>query len=619
MERESFEDKDVANMLNQSFISIKVDREERPDIDSVYMNVCQALTGSGGWPLTIIMTPDKKSFFAGTYFPKHSQYGRIGLMELLEQVSDKWLSDQASLIQSGDQIIREIAKWNQSAYQTETTLNQDCVEHALTLLRKSFDHKYGGFGIAPKFPSPHNLLFLLNCYKLGLGEDLLHMVETTLDSMYRGGIFDHAGYGFSRYATDKQWLIPHFEKMLYDNALLAIVYIEAYQITKNPLYRYITEATLQFIQREMSHEDGGFYSAQDADSEGIEGRYYTWDYEEILKLLGETDGRWFCEKYQITKEGNFEGKNIINKLGIHDLEIPDEKTEAALKILRDARCERFPLLTDDKVLTSWNGMMITAFTKAGFILNHPEYIETAKKALDFINNRMTGNGQRLMVSYRDGVAGGIGLLDDYAYLSWACLELYGCTGNPEYLEQATYLLKEIVSQFSDESGGFFLSSTASEELIYRPKEFYDGAIPSGNSVAAYCIIKLSKLTGDPYWEAFAQKQINSFSPVFDHQPTACTFALKALVQEIYPSTELVCIVPDDAIVLELRQALAKLYLPQVTVHIITEKNREALGNLVPYLRDYMDRDNSKATFYLCRNKSCDAPVYEIKHLIEKIK
>lgn len=606
-------------MLNQSFISVKVDREERPDIDAVYMNVCQALTGSGGWPLTIIMTPDKKSFFAGTYFPKHSKYGHLGLMELLEQIAEKWRSEKTALIQSGDHIVREIKKWNQSAYQTETTLNEDCVEHAITLLKKSFDRKYGGFGTAPKFPSPHNLLFLLNCYGLGLGEELLEMVETTLDSMYRGGIFDHVGYGFSRYATDKQWLIPHFEKMLYDNALLIIVYAEAYQITKKPLYRYIAEAALQFIEREMSHEDGGFYSAQDADSEGIEGKYYTWDYEEIINLLGEQDGRWFCEKYQITKEGNFEGKNIINKLNSYNLDIPDRKTESLLEILRAARSKRFPLLTDDKVLTSWNAMMITAYTKAGVILNHPEYIETAKKALNFINDHMSEDNRKLKVSYRNGMAGGIGSLDDYAYLSWACLELYECTGNPEYLQQAIALLKETENQFSDESGGFFLSSTASEALIFRPKEFYDGAIPSGNSVTAYCIIKISRLTGDPYWEALAQKQFKYFSPIFNHQPTACTFALKALVQELYPSQELICIVPDEELLPALRQALAELYLPQLTVHIITDKNRAALEKLVPYLQGYMASDNRKAAFYLCHNKSCDTPVYEIQHLIEKIK
>lgn len=606
-------------MLNQSFIAIKVDREERPDIDTVYMSICQALTGSGGWPLTIIMTPDKKCFFAGTYFPKYSKYGRIGLMELLEQIADKWLNEKASLIQSGDLIIREIAKWNQHGNSADAAFNQDCVRNALTSLRRSFDRKYGGFGNAPKFPTPHNLLFLLNCYALGLGDDLLQMVETTLDSMYRGGIFDHVGYGFSRYATDQQWLIPHFEKMLYDNALLVIVYAEAYQTTKKPLYRYIVEASLQFIQREMSNEEGGFYSAQDADSEGIEGRYYTWDYEEIMELLGEQEGRWFCEKYQITKEGNFEGKNILNRLDSLELEIPDEQTETALKILKDERSNRYPLLTDDKVLTSWNAMMITAFTKAGFILNQPEYIDVAKKSLAFINNQMIGNDWRLMVSYRNGKAGGIGLLDDYAYLAWACLELYECTSNPEYLEQATYLLKETVNQFSDGSDGFYLSSSASEELIFRPKEFYDSAIPSGNSVAAYCIIKLAKLTGDPYWEKLAQKQLGAFAVMFDQQPAACTFALKALVQEIYPSEELVCIVPDEATLTELRQALAGLYLPQMTVHMSTDKNRESLGKLIPYLQDYINKDNQKAAYYLCRDKSCDAPVYEIQQLISKIK
>lgn len=605
-------------MLNQSFVSIKVDREERPDIDSVYMNVCQVLTGSGGWPLTILMTPDQKAFFAGTYFPKHSKYGQIGLIELLNQTADRWLGEKASFIQSGNLITREITKWNRPACQSETALNRDCVEHALTSLRNSFDHQYGGFGIAPKFPSPHNLLFLLNCYGLGLGEDLLQMVETTLVSMYRGGIFDHVGYGFSRYSTDQQWLVPHFEKMLYDNALLVIVYAEAYQITKKPLYRYITKATLQFIQREMSHAGGGFYSAQDADSEGIEGRYYTWDYDEIIELLGNRDGSWFCAKYQITKEGNFEGKNIINQMSSLNPEIPDEKTESLLKTLRDARSKRFPILTDDKILTSWNAMMITAYTKAGFVLNQPEYIEAAEKALDFINDQMKGSGHRLMVSYRNGVAGGIGSLDDYAYLTWACLELYESTGNPDYLEQATNLLKEIQNQFSDESGGFFLSSTASEALIYRPREFYDGAIPSGNSVAAYCLIKLSRLTGDPCWESLALKQLLSFSHIFDRQPTACTFALKALVQEIYPGWELVCIVLDEEILPALKTALAKLYLPHMAVHIITDKNREALGRLVPCLRDYTDKDIEKNIFYLCRNKSCEAPVYEIEHLIKKI-
>lgn len=617
MEEESFEDIEVAEALNTHFIPVKVDREERPDIDSVYMNVCQALTGSGGWPLTIIMTPDKKPFFAGTYFPKHRKHGQTGLLELLKVTAETWENEKESLIRSGNTIAEGIAKFTASISEPYQEPFDAPIKKALTTFTKLYDTKYGGFGSAPKFPSPHNLLFLLHSHTLGLGNDLLPMVENTLAAMYRGGIFDHVGYGFSRYATDTKWLVPHFEKMLYDNALLVIVYTEAYQITNNKLYRYVADKTLDYVKREMTDSSGGFYSAQDADSNGEEGRYYTWQYDEILEVLGAKDGPWFCRQYGVTHEGNFEGKNIINLLHAAKLAVPDAKTEALLKKLLTARLTRFPLHKDDKMLTSWNAMMITAYAKAGMAFQNKEYIRIAEKAADFLFNTMSESG-RLKVSYRKGTARGNGLLDDYVYVSWACLTLYNTTFQPKYLAKACGFMKIAAEQFPDKNGGYFLSPADGEVLVYRPKEFYDGAVPSGNSVAAYCFAKLWKLTGDTAWETLLSNQLKAYATLFSNQPTTCSFALTALLFELYPKKELICVLPNQTEIEPIRQELGARHLPQLTVHVITPESQEELCKNIPHFREYVNGLFERPVYYLCTNKGCLPPSHDFQDVLRQL-
>lgn len=434
MAHESFEDENVAAILNKFFISIKLDREERPDVDSVYMTVCQALTGSGGWPLTIIMTPNQKPFFAGTYFPKTSRYGMPGLIEILESVATQWKNSKEKLINSSDNILKELGKFFVSE-SNDTKLSEKNLKNGYNQLLKSFDIKYGGFSPAPKFPTPHKLMFLLRYYKMYDETNALEMVETTLGSMYRGGLFDHIGYGFSRYSTDDKYLVPHFEKMLYDNALLVISYLEAYEITKNPLYKDISIKSLEYVFRELTSNEGGFYCAQDADSEGEEGKYYVFTPDEIKIILGEEDGNYFNEYYDITDEGNFEGKSIPNLIKNSNYNKKDEKIDVLAQNILDYRNERYSLHKDDKILTSWNGLMIAALSKAYKVLEDEKYLEYAKKAIDFIYNNLVDSKGRLFARYREKEAKYKAILDDYAFLTYGLIELYESSYEILYLKK----------------------------------------------------------------------------------------------------------------------------------------------------------------------------------------
>ena len=531
MARESFADQQVADLLNQWFISIKVDREERPDIDAIYMRACQALTGSGGWPLTIIMTPEKKPFFAATYIPKSASHGMMGMIELLAQIADKWQNEQQALLAASDDITNFLLKQEKSKPSAMTIEPHEVISLAVHQFKQSFDTTWGGFGRAPKFPAAHNLLFLLQYAEDYHAQDILNIVEHTLISMYRGGIFDHIGGGFARYSTDKKWLIPHFEKMLYDNALLAQAYLAAFRYTKKTIYGEIAKRILDYILREMTDSAGGFYCSQDADSEGIEGKFYAFSYEEVLSVLGKDQGKVFCDFYGITPEGNFEGANIANLLNNPEYEKISPEIIAMRDHLYAYRLSRAALHKDDKILTSWNALMISTMSQAGDILHDSRYLNTAQAAQQFIEHNLSFPDGRLFIRWRDNQAAHSGLLDDYALYCLALLTLYQSTNDKKYLLRATSLAQIMLERFIDhENGGFYLSADDTKPLIMRPKEIYDGAMPSGNSAAALLLIRLAHCTGDKLWQEAAEQQIAFMLPRISQYPVNHGFALLALLE-----------------------------------------------------------------------------------------
>lgn len=616
MAHESFEDQEIAEYLNVNFISIKVDREERPDVDNVYMTACVSLTGEGGWPLTIFMAPDQKPFYAGTYFPKHSNYHMPGFLDLIRAVKKAWDNSREELIKAGDDITE--AMQSKSRKNTDIDL-AELTEKGAETLKKYFDKANGGFGRAPKFPTPHNLMFLLKYFYYKGDTEVLDMVEKTLDALYRGGIFDHIGYGFSRYSTDSVFLVPHFEKMLYDNALLTIAYLECLLLTGKKHYGEIAERILQYVERELTHKEGGFFCAQDADSEGEEGKYYTFLPEEVLLVLGEEDGKYFNEYFDITERGNFEGKNIPNR--IHSLElkniqsIRNEKIEALTDILYRYRLERTSLHKDDKILTSWNGLMITAYAKAYSVLKESKYLDIAVKGIEFIESHLAEEG-RLKVRYRDGSSKGEGHLDDYAFYCMALLAVYDASWDIRYLQLAVNYTKSMLALFFDETeGGFYLNATDSESLIWRPKTAEDNAIPSGNSAAALVLKRLADLTGETVFMDAAALQIKYLSEVIQHPMSHC-FSLSVMLHFIYPGKELVCVTKDGNTG-ELKELLNSHYLPGLTVIIKDEENGSQVGALLPFTRDYSIEE--RTAYYLCQNRSCLRPVYNTKDLKQLLK
>ena len=613
MAHESFEDGEVARIMNSEFVAIKVDREERPDIDAVYMAVCQALTGQGGWPLTIIMTPEQKPFFAGTYFPKRQRYSIPGVIDILTSVARQWKTNKPELIESGETITQAIQK---EPDQTAGALSEQTVETAFSMFESVFDETYGGFGRAPKFPAPHQLMFLLRYHHIHKNKNALAMAEKTLEQMYKGGLFDHVGYGFSRYSTDNQWLVPHFEKMLYDNALLAIVYLEAYQITKKELYKTVALKTLHYVQREMTDAEGGFYSAQDADSEGVEGKYYVFDRQEILGLLGEDDGKTFCNHFGITEKGNFEGKNIPNLMQSRDYDKPDDRMERLRETVFAYRAKRTVLHKDDKILTAWTSLMITAFAKAYRILGRPEYLSAATKAVVFIESKLTDNGNRLLVRYRDGEAAHRGNLDDYAFFVWALTELYAATFDASYLQKAMQFNKAAIDLFWDsENHGFYLYGQDGENLIHRPKERYDGAMPSGNSVAAYNLARLSKLTGSSMLEELAQKQLETYVHDTKNYPIGFSFYLTALMLALHASREVVCVLKNGDLS-GVQKWMQESFLPDTNV-LVKRGNEDPVNDVAGFVKEY-GLKNDETTFYVCHNNACSEPFNGIGELTKRV-
>lgn len=584
MAHESFEDEKTAEILNQYFISIKVDREERPDIDSVYMTVCQAFTGSGGWPMSIFMTWDKKPIFAGTYFPPKSHYGMLGFPDLLNAIANQWNSNRRELLQSAEQIISHLknAKVN-----NRNVSNENLIEQVIQIFSDSFDEINGGFGSAPKFPTPHNLLFLMLYAKQNQDSDALKMMEKTLLQMRKGGIFDHIGYGFSRYSTDKYFLVPHFEKMLYDNALLIIVYSVAYGFTNNEVYLDTAEKTAEYILREMTSPDGGFYSAQDADSEGVEGKFYTFTLNEIIEILGDVKGKQFAETFDITEGGNFEGVNILNLLKSNDLtsNFTDE-----FRKLYDYRKNRTKLHLDDKILLSWNSMMIAALSMVYRVSHNEKYLNAAVNAQKFIENNLCDNEQ-LYTSFRDGKRSDNVFLDDYAFYTVALIELYNSTLDNCYLDMAEKFCKEAVKRFEDcENSGFYLSKSDNTELFMNPKETYDGAIPSGNSVMVYNFVRLYQLTKNEKYREFAEKQLKFLSSQSNDYPAGhCMFLLSKILYK-NPLEHIVIVLKNIS---ELEAIKPKL--PLLANVIITSECKE-----YPLIND-------RTTYYVCKDYACLPP------------
>ena len=596
MAHESFEDEEIASILNQDFISIKVDKEERPDIDSIYMSVCQALTGSGGWPTTIFMTPEQKPFFAGTYFPKHARWGSVGFLELLETIANKWKTERKTLMESADEIVKFVKKEHKDSMSTKSSKSngnlEKILESAIQIFQQLFDKENGGFGQAPKFPSPHNLLFLMHYYEKTNDKSVMHMVDKTLLQMYRGGIFDHIGGGFSRYSTDNYFLVPHFEKMLYDNALLIMAYSKAYELTHNMLYLGVAEKAAAYILNEMTSPRGGFYSAQDADSEGVEGKYYVFDPLEIMKVLGLEDGKKFCRYFDITENGNFEGKNIPNLL--QNKYITSDYNHFLPK-LYEYRKNRYHLHLDDKILTSWNGLMIAAMCYLYRVTQNEKYLGVAEQAQTFIDNKLCEN-DTLFVSWREGQHSGKGFLDDYANEIFALLSLYEATLDKSYLSRAKLLCDKSISLFYDEtSSGFFLNGDENEKLIMRPKETYDGAMPSGNSMMAYNLLRLSHYFENDHYDAFAKKQLKFMISEASRYPAGYAMFLIALLDYVEMPTKI-------TIVLKEKKDLTGLVcrLPLNTIVKILE-NPSA---------EYPLKDD-KTTYYVCKGQTCQPASNEI--------
>lgn len=616
MAHESFEDLEVAEILNNNFICIKVDKEERPDVDSVYMSACQAMTGQGGWPLTVFLNPDQTPFHCATYIPKYSKYSYQGLMELLPEISRLWNQNRYALTERSEAVKNYLGQSEQKSQGKEP--DKSLLDTGYQQFKKGYDPINGGFHKAPKFPSPHNLLFLLRYRDSEKANDALEMTEKTLIQMYRGGLFDHIGGGFSRYSTDEKWLVPHFEKMLYDNALLSLAYLETYRVTSNNLFKTVAQRTLDYVLSDLTDIRGGFYCGQDADSEGVEGKFYVFSRAEMIDLLGSEDGEFFIKWYGITEAGNFEGENILNLLDNPQYEEYPERIEAINKRLFSFRKERTQLHKDDKVLTSWNGLMIASFAKAYCILGDIRYLEAAKNAQSFIERALRDENGRLKLRWREGESAGNGILDDYAFYCFGLLTLYQCRFDVQYLTAAIKTARDIVNFFYDKTfDGCFLYASDSEQLINRPKELYDGAMPSGNAIAAQVFITLAALTGDPFWEETAYRQICFLSGNISDYPAGYSASLYAISQVLYTEKQLVCAVEGSQVPQEFLDTFRAPVFENIRIIVKTETNAELLSQICPFTADY-PIEADRAAFYLCQDKVCSPPVYSLRDLIKNL-
>lgn len=612
MAKESFMDEGIAQILNREYVPVKVDREERPDVDHVYMNVCQRLTGSGGWPLTVIMTPDKKPFFAGTYFPKESRFGLMGLRDILTTVARAWRESREALLAQAERVYEAIKEDFAARPGTEAGLDglEDIVERAYRHLSESFDEEYGGFGTAPKFLTPHALTFLLRYWKRSGKKRALQMVEKTVMGARAGGIYDHVGFGFFRYSTDSKWLIPHFEKMLYDQATMVMAISELWLCTKKDLYREIAYEIVHFLETEMRSPEGAFWSAIDADSEGEEGKFYVWTPGEVISVLGQKEGEAFCREYGITPEGNFHGKSVPNLIGREKktngvVEPPLGRSKNRAK-LYEARAMRTRPGTDDKVLTSWNGLAIAALAKASRAFDDGSFIELAASCLDFIEKNLQKDGV-LYARYREGNVAFRGYLDDYAFLTWAYLEMREATLDEAYLRRAAALAREMVRSFWDQdSQAFYVTAAGTEELLVRPREFWDGAIPSGNSVAIMDLLRISRLTGDQEMHDIAVSALGALSSALRREPTGLLHLLTAAMYATGGGYDIKAVGrTGDPRMQAMLSYLRDVYLPDAQV-VIADPSAESQGT--------PGGGDDGPFVVVCREMTCSAPLRSVEDL-----
>jgi uncharacterized protein YyaL (SSP411 family) len=628
MEEESFDDLEVATTLNENFIAVKVDREERPDIDNAYMAVCQAVTGSGGWPLTIIMMPDKRPVFAGTYFPKTSRLGIPGLMEILPGIIEAWKNRPEDFKRTSGQIVSTLAEMQRRTYGGEG-LSLDVIHAAYSQLANQYDPYRGGFGKAPKFPTPHNLTFLLRYWKRSGDSNALEMVETTLSNMRLGGIYDHVGFGYHRYSTDPDWFVPHFEKMLYDQALLVTAYTEVYQVTRRQEYERTAREIFAYVLRDLTSPEGGFYTADDADSEGEEGKFYTWREEEILEVLGNEEGKWYKEIYNVEEGGNFTrestGENILHlKKPLHEvaeglgLSFDDlmEKIERARRKLFESRKGRIHPLKDDKILTAWNGLMISAFARGFQVFREEAYESAARQAADFVLSEMSDERGRLVRRYRGGIASLPAHLNDYAFMVQGLLDLHEATFDVRYLREAIRLNDMMDDLFWDEvKGGLYFTADDSEEILVRQKEIYDGAIPSGNSIAALNFLRLWRTMARTDYGEKADEILKAFSGQVSAYPAGHTQLLNALEFSLGPTFEVVIAGDlDKADTREMIRALQKEFHPNKVLIFRPPGEETEIIEIAGFTRHQVPI-NERATAYVCQDYACQSPTVEINTML----
>jgi hypothetical protein len=617
MEHESFEDEEVADLLNRSFVAIKVDREERPDIDHVYMAVCQATTGAGGWPLSIFMGPDRKPFFAGTYIPKRSRMGMPGLMEIAGTISELWTNERDNLGRISEEITRVIEPKKPAA--SDRLPGPDLPRIARSELARSFDPVWGGFGRPPKFPNPHSLTFLTRWHKRHPESNAFEMVEKTLLSMRCGGIFDQIGFGFHRYSVDEKWLVPHFEKMLYDQALLALAYTEAFLATRDERYAKVVREIFEYVSREMQSTEGGFYCAQDADSDGKEGIFFTWTPAQVADVLGKDAGGIFCRAYGISDHGNFEDglsipyiprsfDTLADALGMSLPEL-EELLEDGRKKLFQVRERRVHPSKDDKILVAWNGLMTAALARGAQALGERSYAQAAVGAVNFILRKLQTETGRLYRRYRQGEIAGPGYADDYAFLIWGLLELYETVFDVTYLSEAVRLQEDMSRIFGDPDGGFYYTGTDGEKMIARERVIYDGALPSSNSVAAMNLLRLGRMTGNPDFEKQADLLMRSFAGQAAALPSAYTHFMQALDFAIGPTREIL-IAGDfsSPLTRQMIETVHRVYSPnRVLMLKESGKQGEDLSTIAPFTRRIISGENGPVA-YLCENFSCRNPV-----------
>ncbi|RQW78469.1 MAG: thioredoxin domain-containing protein [Methanothrix sp.] len=656
MAHESFEDPAVADLMNDAFVCIKVDREERPDIDQIYMTAAQGMTGRGGWPLTIIMTGDKKPFFAATYIPKSGRYGQAGMMEIIPKVMELWKNNRKELLESAAKVVDHLQQSQGSAISaieiasSSSEMNAAILDQGFENLNAIYDAAAGGFGTAPKFPTPHNLLFLLRHWRRTRRKEPLQMVETTLQAMRQGGIYDQVGFGFHRYSTDREWFVPHFEKMLYDQALLVMAYVEAYQASGSQDYARTAREILEYVRRDLTSPEGGFYSAEDADSEGEEAKFYLWTADELRGCLDEEEMRLAIRLFDIYESGNFErGKNILRlRLSLKDaagiLRADERELQSRMETIRQklfaAREKRIRPLRDDKILTDWNGLMIAACAKAAQALQEPgrsncsDYASAAKKAADFLLEKMRTAEGRLLHRYRKE-PGIEGKLDDYAFLVWGLIELYEAIFDIKYLKAAIELNEMMLQHFWDErQGGLFLTSDDGEALIIRPKVFYDGALPSGNSVAVLNLLRLSRLTGDSSLDDKANAVALASNRAVGVAGLGNAMLLAAFDYAIGPSHEVALVGrQEEEGMQKMLQAIRSRFLPSVVVMMQPAKDADAgegddhgndhelqtdrneIERIAKFTKN-MVQLQGRATAYICSGNSCRPPVTEPEKVVD---